>query len=72
MPTYVLLLTSRLTGNELGWVDIIFSAGLVALVMLSFLADQQQWGELNDMDFDIVTNRLLRLPKCKEGIPENS
>ncbi|MCJ1301854.1 hypothetical protein MMC08_004655 [Hypocenomyce scalaris] len=42
-PTYILLLASRLTANEYQAADLIFSRGLMSLVLLTFFADQQQW-----------------------------
>ncbi|TKA65117.1 hypothetical protein B0A49_08987 [Cryomyces minteri] len=42
-PTYVLLLASRLTGNPMTTVDLVFSGGMIALVLLEFFADNQQW-----------------------------
>ena len=44
-PTYALLVASRLTGDGLDGLDIIFSQGLVGLVMVAAIADQQQWSE---------------------------
>ena len=44
-PTYVLLMASRLTGDGLDGLDIIFTQGLVGLVMVAAIADQQQWSE---------------------------
>ena len=44
-PTYILLLASRLTANEYQAADLIFSRGLMSLVLLAFFADQQQWRE---------------------------
>ena len=44
-PTYVLLLTSRLTGQGMSTVDTIFARVLMAMVVLEYFADQQQWGE---------------------------
>jgi len=43
MPTYVLLLASKVTGEQMLPLDIGFSQGLVGLVLLSAIADQQQW-----------------------------
>ncbi|KAJ9668269.1 hypothetical protein H2201_001699 [Coniosporium apollinis] len=42
-PTYVLLLTSRLSGPEATTSDIVFSRALMLLVLATFFADQQQW-----------------------------
>lgn len=42
-PTYVLLLVSRLTGNELSTYDNFFSKFIFLLVLLEFFADHQQW-----------------------------
>lgn len=44
-PTYILLIASRLTANEYQTADLIFSRGLMGLVLLAFFADQQQWRE---------------------------
>jgi len=43
MPTYVLLAASKLTGEQMLPLDIWFSQGLVGFVLLSAIADQQQW-----------------------------
>jgi len=43
-PAYVLMLVSRLPGGDaMDMVDIIFSRGLVGLVLVEVFADQQQW-----------------------------
>jgi len=42
-PTYVMLLAARL-GEKMETSDIIFARVLMALVLLEFFADQQQWG----------------------------
>ncbi|KAL1592504.1 hypothetical protein SLS59_009737 [Nothophoma quercina] len=42
-PTYVLLLTSRITGNTLSGYDSAFSKGMFVIVIIEFFADQQQW-----------------------------
>jgi steroid 5-alpha reductase family enzyme len=42
-PTYILLLTSRITGNELSGYDQAFSKGMFVIVIIEFFADQQQW-----------------------------
>ncbi|KZF24168.1 DUF1295-domain-containing protein [Xylona heveae TC161] len=42
-PTYVLLLASRVTGNENTTGDLVFSRVLMALILVEFFADQQQW-----------------------------
>ena len=47
-PTYILLLASRLTANEYQAADLIFSRGLMSLVLLTFFADQQQWRECSN------------------------
>ena len=44
-PTYVLLLTTRLTGEGLTTLDLIFSSAITVLIALSATADQQQWSE---------------------------
>jgi len=43
MPTYILLLCSRITGNELTSYDGLFSKLIFLLVLVEFFADQQQW-----------------------------
>lgn len=45
LPTYILLLASRLTANEFQIADLVFSRVLMGLVLLAFFADQQQWRE---------------------------
>ncbi|KAF2125691.1 DUF1295-domain-containing protein [Dothidotthia symphoricarpi CBS 119687] len=42
-PTYVLLLNSRITGNELSTYDTILGRTMLVLVVIEFFADQQQW-----------------------------
>ncbi|KAB2572890.1 Uncharacterized protein DBV05_g8434 [Lasiodiplodia theobromae] len=42
-PTYILLLSSNLTGQGMGTADIVFSRILIALVVIEWFADQQQW-----------------------------
>ncbi|KAF2091826.1 DUF1295-domain-containing protein [Saccharata proteae CBS 121410] len=42
-PTYVLLLASKATGQDMTTADIFFARGLMALVLVEFFADQQQW-----------------------------
>ncbi|KAF1971921.1 DUF1295-domain-containing protein [Bimuria novae-zelandiae CBS 107.79] len=42
-PTYVLLLCSRITGNELTTWDSLFSKLMFVFVLIEFFADQQQW-----------------------------
>jgi steroid 5-alpha reductase family enzyme len=42
-PTYILLLCSRITGDELDTYDQVFSKLVFLLIMLEFFADQQQW-----------------------------
>jgi steroid 5-alpha reductase family enzyme len=42
-PTYILLLASRITGDTLSAYDSIFSKLIFFLVIVEFLADQQQW-----------------------------
>lgn len=42
-PTYILLLCSRITGNELSTYDSFFSKAVFVLVLVEFFADQQQW-----------------------------
>ena len=45
LPTYVLLLAARLTGEGLSTLDLIFSSTITVLIALSATADQQQWSE---------------------------
>ncbi|KAI9816447.1 MAG: hypothetical protein M1827_001579 [Pycnora praestabilis] len=47
MPTYVLLLASKITGNDHTTADLIFSRALVGVVLLAFFADGQQWNYQN-------------------------
>ncbi|PSN67892.1 DUF1295-domain-containing protein [Corynespora cassiicola Philippines] len=42
-PTYILLLTSRFSGDELSHYDSFFSKAVFLLVVIEFYADQQQW-----------------------------
>ncbi|KAF1996543.1 DUF1295-domain-containing protein [Amniculicola lignicola CBS 123094] len=42
-PTYILLLSARLTGNTLTTYDSLFPKLIFALVLVEFFADQQQW-----------------------------
>lgn len=42
-PTYILLLTSRITGDGLSQYDSLFSKTMVFLVVIEFFADGQQW-----------------------------
>lgn len=42
-PTYVLLLASRLTAQNMNTTDVIFARVLMGLVVLEFFADQGQW-----------------------------
>ena len=44
-PTYVLLVASKLTGDGLDALDWGFSQGLVGLLMIAAVADQQQWSK---------------------------
>ena len=43
MPTYLMLLAAKKSGDQLDAGDLGFSAVMVAFVALSFAADQQQW-----------------------------
>lgn len=43
MPTYILLVSTTLVGNELRWPDLVAPWLLMGLVLTSFFADQQQW-----------------------------
>lgn len=42
-PTYILLLSSTLTGDSLSTYDHVFSKLIFVLVLVEFFADQQQW-----------------------------
>jgi len=42
-PTYILLLTSRLSGSTMSALDNVFSRLMFFLVLIEFFADQQQW-----------------------------
>ncbi|OCL13423.1 DUF1295-domain-containing protein [Glonium stellatum] len=42
-PTYVLLLTSRVSGDGMNSTDTTFSRVLMVLILVEFFADQQQW-----------------------------
>ncbi|KAJ4361827.1 hypothetical protein N0V83_010768 [Neocucurbitaria cava] len=42
-PTYILLLTSRITGNETSSYDSLFGRTMLVLVVIEYFADQQQW-----------------------------
>ncbi|KAH7371637.1 hypothetical protein BKA66DRAFT_469164 [Pyrenochaeta sp. MPI-SDFR-AT-0127] len=42
-PTYVLLLSARITGNETTSYDTFFGRTMLFLVVIEFFADQQQW-----------------------------
>ncbi|THX31581.1 DUF1295-domain-containing protein [Aureobasidium pullulans] len=42
-PTYVLMLASRVSGQNMNTTDIIFARVLMALVLLEFFADGSQW-----------------------------
>lgn len=46
-PTYVLLLASRISGNELSQYDTLFGRTMLLLVVVEFFADQQQWNYHN-------------------------
>lgn len=45
MPTYLMVLASRTSENQLDLGDMAFSGAIIAFVALSFVADQQQWSE---------------------------
>ena len=45
-PTYVLLNTSRVTGDKLTFTDYGFAALILTAVATSAVADQQQWSTL--------------------------
>ncbi|KAF1919232.1 hypothetical protein BDU57DRAFT_469069 [Ampelomyces quisqualis] len=42
-PTYILLLSSKVSGNELSQYDTFFSRTMLVMVVIEFFADQQQW-----------------------------
>jgi steroid 5-alpha reductase family enzyme len=42
-PTYIMLLVSRIN-DTMDIVDILFARALMVLILIEFLADQQQWG----------------------------
>ncbi|KAI9837976.1 MAG: hypothetical protein M1819_006130 [Sarea resinae] len=42
-PTYIMVLASRLTGDGFTTADLVFSRGLILLVIAELFADQQQW-----------------------------
>ncbi|KAH7135642.1 hypothetical protein B0J11DRAFT_454182 [Dendryphion nanum] len=42
-PTYILLLVSRITGDNIDTFDSVFSKLMLTLVVIEFFADQQQW-----------------------------
>lgn len=42
-PTYILLLSARLSGNELSQYDSFFGRTMLVLVVVEYFADQQQW-----------------------------
>jgi hypothetical protein len=52
-PTYVMLLVSRFNGT-MGTADIIFARILMGLILVEFLADQQQWSEYHSGIRDIT------------------
>ena len=45
MPSYILLVTSNMTGESISTLDIVFSQGLVGAVLMAAIADQQQWSK---------------------------
>lgn len=59
-PTYVLLLCSRITGNELTQYDGLFSKLMFVFVLVEFFADQQQW---NFHQAKAQYQRTAKLPK---------
>ncbi|KAI9885031.1 MAG: DNA topoisomerase [Watsoniomyces obsoletus] len=42
-PTYILLLGSKIAGDKNTTADLLFTRGLVTLVLVEWFADQQQW-----------------------------
>lgn len=60
-PVYVMTLASSHTGNEMTWEDTVFARFLMALVMLEWFADQQQWGMFPIFAHD-VSERQLTTP----------
>lgn len=45
MPTYIMLLASRSSASGFKMDDVLFAMALFDAVLVSFFADQQQWGE---------------------------
>lgn len=45
-PTYVIMLASTVGKDAMDSIDIVFSRGLMALILVEFFADQQQWSKL--------------------------
>jgi len=44
-PTYVILLVSTVGKDAMSGIDILFARGLMALILIEFFADQQQWSK---------------------------
>ena len=51
-PTYVLMNTSRITGDNLKTSDYIFAGIMLAAVATSAVADQQQWSNIAPITLD--------------------
>ena len=45
MPTYLMLLAARRSGDQLDAGDMVAAAVMVAFIGVTFIADQQQWSE---------------------------
>lgn len=60
-PTYILLLCSRVTGNELSTYDNLFSKAIFLIVVVEFFADQQQW------NFHQAKDQYRRTAKVPKG-----
>lgn len=52
-PTYILLLSSHLTGQGMNTTDLVLSRILIGLVVVEWFADQQQWSKyLSKINYD--------------------
>lgn len=60
LPTYVLLLSSQLQ-PEMTWTDTIIARLLMALVILTYFADQQQW------NYHVAKKEYLKTAKVPAG-----
>ncbi|KAF1958323.1 DUF1295-domain-containing protein [Byssothecium circinans] len=59
-PTYILLLCSRITGDEFSTYDHLFSKLIFLIVLVEFYADQQQW---NFHQAKTLYKRTAKVPK---------